>query len=112
MNQFIKFIAYPDTSSLGISPANASAISFDPIFAIHWRARLKYVLHNVGYPCLEYYFFITEFCYIFKYIVIYLSYIYKYFSYLPDMNWISRIEVILDRLVDKINQITVLADQH
>ena len=47
--------------------------------------------------------FIMQFCYIFMY---------SYFSYLPDMNWVSRIEVILDRLVDKINQIAVLADQH
>ena len=40
----LKLINYPDTSSLGISPANASAMSLDPIFAMHWRARLKYLI--------------------------------------------------------------------
>ena len=31
----IKGMTYPDTRSFGISPANASAMSFDPILAMH-----------------------------------------------------------------------------
>ena len=37
-----KSVTYPDTSSFGISPAKASAISLDPMFAMHWSAKLTW----------------------------------------------------------------------
>ena len=35
----LPFSTYPETSSLGISWPKASAMSLDPILAMHWRAR-------------------------------------------------------------------------